>query len=279
MKRFLFVANDKNHLERCLATAEIMSKYITLKSLFITNKKSDVRDSYLPETDLLKQIISLSPDVVIFDQHRTKADLINGLKARGIKTVSQCYIDNSRSLCDVKISIVRTENYDKPTYYEGAEYCLLGREFYKNGIRIKQKIKKIIVNLNHKEAENKLLNALRRDFSLTFVNNLRPAQIKQHDLAITPLNYSLFQCLATGIPTMIISLNDREEEQAKIIEQTQSTIHIGNIKNLSVNKIRGEVQKLNHQPVKRKRMHFHAKQLVNRKSWDNIHKIYRALTR
>lgn len=276
-KRIIFVPGEqKTHEDRCLATAQILIKKLKVKPLFLSNHQIGTFPFIEPDDNILKQLIGLNPEVVVFDCHSTSQETVMELQKLHIKVINQCYKDISRHVCDYKISPVRTENYIKPTYYEGSEYAILDKEFYKNGIKIKRRATKIVMRTNSRKALTKIRKALKGlNTKLTAIKFMNADIIRQHDLAIMPLDYTLYQSLATGIPTMILSHSLEEEARAVYFENTNAVVHLGFYKKVSIKDIHQILKKIIHAQARRKNMSYRAKGLVNRDAWDNVYKIYK----
>ena len=262
--------------------------------VFLTNNAcfEIIYDKHLTFTKRKKgfyeQIIKHEPELVVFDQHYTTKKLIDQLKENHIKTINLCYLDPNRERCDISISPIKTELVKEKNFYEGAKYVMLGKEFYKRRSKIKRRVKKVLIYSKHKEAEeliNKIVNGV--NIKKTYVVNKKAGKnqisfteelakpLRKHDLAIVPMNHTLFECMAVGIPTIIVSSDKKEELIAKTFSNTDAAIHFGKYDEIKILKARKEFRRLCRAVAKRKSLAFVSRTIVNRDANDNIYEIFR----
>ena len=95
VKTIVFIPqeNQKSHLERCLATAKIINKRLKTKVFFLTTKDVTGFQRVIPNKHLLKQIVNLKADLVVFDQHKTDEKLILKLRKTGDFSTISDFLD------------------------------------------------------------------------------------------------------------------------------------------------------------------------------------------
>ena len=303
MKNIIFVCKaDKSvgagHINRCIALAEYLSRRITMHAIFITNQdchKKIIDRGFIPvlpnDVDLASQILSFTPKIVVFDLHKTPEELIMIMKTNLVPTISLCYFDDNRGLCDVSISAVKTNRNSDPGYFEGADYVLLCREYLKGKIKIRRRATKIFVYAKTPAVYKLMRKVLKNEpFDITYMTHNHQKDVKwidymsdtsqtlkSCDMAIVPMDSFLFQCLAIGLPTIIISHNNREEECAKRFVNLNAALHLGHYKNIKIREAKNMIRKISHKQAKRKLLQFHSRNMINRESCNNIYRIYKKL--
>jgi spore coat polysaccharide biosynthesis predicted glycosyltransferase SpsG len=272
--KVIFVSDHSQGAERCESTFKIISKGLKISAVFITDQTLKFYTATpFPKKDLVQTITSYDPRLVVFDlKHPLKEKDYKKLKSLGVKLINHNHTQASNAF-DVNLLMFRLYGGNKPGYYEGAEYTALHKDFYTNGIKIRRHARRIVVCDVNNEFWKDVMK--KTDASLTFVSEVNADCVKSHDITIMPIDYAAIQSLATGIPTLLFARSEEENKIATNLVNTNAAVNLGLVFKKKPKEIQRIICKVLCGYRMRRDLSHAAKCLVNRKTWDNLHMVYK----
>ena len=253
-KKLLFVVKGNKkvglgHAYRCLTLAnDILDHEIE----FITDAESTLAfdlisaNNYIvikqKSADILDDIKSINPDIVINDCLDTSIEYIQGLKQSGLAVINFEDLGEGAKYADIVFNAMYPEDDILPQHYFGEKYFCLRDEFINTSFQpsIKKKISNILISfggvdplnltslvyqalIEYCKSNNITINiVLGMGYNHTF-NNTEPSITQVHknvksmsaimsdaDIAFTSGGRTTFELSSLGIPTVVICQNERE---------------------------------------------------------------------
>ncbi len=252
-KHVLFVVTGNNkvglgHVYNCLLLANDILNH---KLSFIVDKNSQLamdkiasfnyEVSIQKSDDLIEDIRSINPDVVINDILDTSYNYVEGLKATGVKVINFEDLGEGAGLADLVVNAIYPEKRLKPNHFFGHAYFLLRDEFIYSPVKeISDRVSQVLVSFGGVDPNNftlKVIDAIydfciEQDINikviagygytkyasldkferieiLTDVKNIADHMSKA-DLIFTSAGRTTFEVASMGTPAIVLAQNERE---------------------------------------------------------------------
>ena len=193
------------------------------------------------KNNIVQNILSYNPDMVISDRLDTSKRYINSLKSNKIKCVNFEDLGAGAKEADIVFNAMYPQKIPMENEFVGPDYFILRKEFTKEKqIKIKNKVKKILIAFGGTDPQNLTLFVLEAIYRFCMSCNIRisilcgfgynnyhtidkfkninilmdvknVAEIAvDSDLIFTGGGRTTFEMASLGIPTIVLTQNDRE---------------------------------------------------------------------
>ena len=295
-KKILFVLSGNKeigmgHVYNCLLLANDILDH---EVVFLVDSKSEmafnkiVSKNFLVfkqiESDIVKDIKKLNPDIIINDKLDNNKSYIKSLKKLGCKVINFEDLGHGARIADLTINAIYNQTNHKPNQYFGYKYFLLRDEFlYSNPISIKAKVSRILISFGGVDPNNftqKVLSSiysdcLKKNIKIIVVTgfgykaydtlgSFREIEIhkdvqnisdfmKQADLAFTSAGRTIYEFASLNVPTIVLAQNNRELSHF-FADSKYGFVNLGLGTSVKNNTIRDNFLKLVQNKDKRKNM-------------------------
>lgn len=193
------------------------------------------------QEDILDDIITLSPDVVINDVLDTDAIYIEKLKERGIKVVNFEDLGSGASKADLVFNAIYPERECEDGHFFGPDFFLLRDEFLRcDRHTVKENVEQVLITFGGTDPNNYTLRVVECIYDYCHSNNIKirvvagfgyknSADLKKFDgieiisntsnisllmasadIIFTSAGRTTYEVASLNVPTVVLAQNDRE---------------------------------------------------------------------
>ncbi len=253
-KHILFVVSGYHDigLGHAYNTVLIANDILDHQISFLVDNKSDLAYEYISKrnypvyqqqgADILDDITTLAPDIIINDCLNTDADYMRGLRSKGFVTINFEDLGEGAKLADVVVNAMYPENEVYDNHFYGPSYFCVRDEFIFSDKRkeVRQDVQQVLLTFGGVDPENLTFKVLSSIYSYCQKNSIairavlglgyrkkqsleafEDVEIHQDvsnisdlmvdaDIAFTSAGRTTFEVASLGIPTIVLCQNERE---------------------------------------------------------------------
>lgn len=284
-KKILFVITGNKevglgHAYNCL---EVASEIMNHDVYFLTDKNSEmayqkIKSHFYPvaiqqSADIVDDILSQNPDLVINDILDTNANYIKTLKQKGLKVINFEDLGEGAKEADLVFNPIYPEKERIPNHYFGYQYFILRNEFYFSKPHSSQNPKKILLTYGGVDPNNLTEKVLSSIYDTCMDKNIEinvvagfgynkydtlkkypnikihkntpniSSLIEEADIAFTSAGRTIFEVACVGVPTIVIAQNERELTHL-FANKDNGFLHLGLHSKVSVDSIQENFLKI-----------------------------------